>query len=263
MTEEVIRTEQKGNIFYIILNRPGKLNSFIEPMRRQMSDIIKSLNFMEDVHVCIITGSGRGFCSGGDIKVMEEIIENDDYDRIQEFLEWGKSILFGIRDLPIPVIAAVNGPAAGAGMNLALACDLRIASDKATFGQTFINIGLHTDWGGSFFLPRLAGVSTALEMFWTGRIIDSSEAYRLGIVNKVVSHDVFNEEVEKFAQKIASHSKKVIALTKKGVYEGLTGDLELALEYEASAQAECIRSEEAKKGMNLFLKERELRKMRN
>ena len=183
--------------------------------------------------------------------------------RIQEFLEWGKSILFRIRNLPIPVIAAVNGPAAGAGMNLALACDLRIASDKATFGQTFINIGLHTDWGGSFFLPRLISVSTALEMFWTGRIIDSAEAYRLGIVNKLIPHDVFYEEVEKYAQHIASRSKKVVGLTKKGVYEGLNGNLESVLEYEAFAQAECIRSEEAKKGMHFFLQERANRKMKN
>lgn len=262
MTSDFIRTQQKGNIFYIILNRPDKLNSLIEPMRQEISNVIESLHNRNDIRVCIITGAGRGFCTGGDIKVMEEIIEKGDYERIQTFLEWGKSIICGIRTLPIPVIAAVNGPAAGAGMNLALACDLRIASDRASFGQTFINIGLHTDWGGTFFLPRIAGVSSALEMFWTGRVIDSTEAHRLGIVNMVISHEVFMKKVEELAQNIASRSKKVVSLTKKGVYEGLISDLETVLEHEALAQSDCIRSEEASKGIHVFLKERAMRKVK-
>jgi 2-(1,2-epoxy-1,2-dihydrophenyl)acetyl-CoA isomerase len=260
MKSDLIKTKQKGSLFYIVLNRPDKLNSLIEPMRSEISTLIDSLHHRSDIRACIITGAGRGFCSGGDIKLMEQIIDNKSYECIQTFLEWGKSIICGIRNLPIPVIAAINGPAAGAGMNLALACDLRLASDRATFGQTFINIGLHADWGGTYFLPRLVGVSNALEMFWTGRIIDSTEAHRLGIVNTVISHDIFVKKVEELAQNITSHSKKVVSLIKKGVYEGLKSDLETVLEHEALAQSECIRSEEAYKGMQHFLKERARRK---
>lgn len=260
MKSELIKTKKKDNLLYIILNRPEKLNTLIEPMRHEISSLIDSLNHRDDIRVCILTGSGRGFCAGGDIKVMEQIIQNSSFECIQTFLDWGKSIICGIRNLPIPVIAAVNGPAAGAGMNLALACDIRIASDKATFGQTFINIGLHPDWGGTYFLPRMSGIANALEMFWTGRIIDATDALKMNIVNRVVPHNLLMEEVEKLATNIASHSKKTISIIKKGVYQGLSGDLESILEYEAKAQDECIRSGEARKGMTSFLKEREKRK---
>ncbi len=222
----LIKVKQKENIFYIILNRPEKLNSFIEPMRQEIAEIIKSLHDRKDVCVCVITGTGRGFCSGGDIKVMESLIKKGDFDHIQRFLEWGKAIVLGIRSLPIPVIAAVNGPAAGAGMNLALACDLRIASNRATFGQTFINIGLHPDWGGTYLLPRIVGASRALEMFWTGRVIDAKEAHQLGIVDMVVSQEVFEKEVDVLSKDIASRPRNVLSLTKKSVYEGFKSDLE-------------------------------------
>jgi enoyl-CoA hydratase/carnithine racemase len=257
----LVRVEKKENVLYIILNRQEKLNSLIEPMRQEIASVVASLHDRKDVSVCVITGAGRGFCAGGDIKIMEEVIEKGDFDRIQTFIKWGKAVVLGIRSLPIPVIAAVNGPAAGAGMNLALACDLRLASDRATFGQTFINIGLHPDWGGTYFLPRIVGASRALEMFWTGRVIDATEAQQIGIVDMVVPHEDFKKKVDEVSQIIASRSRKVLSLSKKGVYEGFGSDLESVLRHEALAQSDCLRSEEALNGMRSFLKERALRKM--
>ncbi len=231
-------------------------------MRQEMAGVIESLHSRNDVHVCVVTGAGRGFCAGGDIRIMEELIRNGDFDRVQTFLQWGKAILVGIRTLSIPVIAAVNGPAAGAGMNLALACDFRIASDRATFGQAFVNIGLHPDWGGTYFLPRMAGPSRALEMFWTGRVIDAAEALTMGIVDMVVPHDDFARKVDELVQDLATRPRRVLALSKKNVYEGLENDLEGVLQYEASAQADCLRSDEALSGMRRFLKDKAARKPR-
>jgi len=260
---DLIKVNIKNKVCTITLNRPEKLNSFIKPMRREMAAILESLKNRNDVSVCVITGTGRGFCSGGDIKVMEKIIAESDFDMIQEFLVWGRAVLNGIRSLPIPVIAAVNGPAAGAGMNLALVCDIRIASEKATFGQTFINIGLHPDWGGTYFLPRVVGPSRALEMFWTGRVITAQEAKDLGIIEFLVPHEQLYDEVDKLAQQLASKSRMVLGQIKKGVYEGMKQDLDFVLKHEEESQAECIRSEEAKKGMTAFLEERARRKKDN
>lgn len=222
-------------------------------MRREIFAAIESLSRRADINVCVITGEGRGFCAGGDIKFMHAALENHDYSCIESFVEWGKKTVVAIRSAPVPVIAAVNGPAAGAGMNLALACDLRIASDRATMGQTFINIGLSTDWGGTYFLPRLVGTSRALEMLWTGRIIDSEECYRIGLLDILVPHEEFESRVEKFAQKLASQSRKVLTLSKANVYAEQAADLEAVLTIEAEAQSACLRSGEALAGMQRFL----------
>jgi 2-(1,2-epoxy-1,2-dihydrophenyl)acetyl-CoA isomerase len=256
-----VKTEKKQNVFFIVLNRPEKLNSLIEPMREEMATAIESLHNQDDISACVITGADRGFCAGGDIKVMKELIEKGSFERIQTFLEFAKSIILGIRSLPIPVIAAVNGPAAGCGMNLALACDIRLASDRATFGETFINIGLLPDWGGTYFLPRIVGPSRALELIWTGRVIDASEAQMMKIVDFVVPHDDFEKYVDEFVQNLASRSGKVIALSKKIVYEELGNTLEEVMRQEELAQSECIRSKEALNSMRRFLNERAMRKV--
>lgn len=259
-TSELVKTKESKGVFHIILNRPEKLNVFIEPMREELSSIFDSLHERDDLRVCVLTGAGRGFCAGGDIKVMEEIIAKNDFERIQTFLKWGKKIVSAIRGLNIPVIAAINGPAAGAGMNLALACDYRIASNKATFGQTFINIGLLPDWGGSYFLPRLVSTSRALEMCWTGRIIEAHEAQTLGLIDRLVPEADLEGTVNDFCADIIAKPKKVVGLVKKGIYEGQRSNLNSMLAYEEAAQDECIRTGEAEKGMQRFLEERASRR---
>lgn len=249
--------ELKDGVLNIWLNRPQKLNALVEPMRSELLGLIEAVRRREEVRVCVLRGRGRGFCAGGDIDVMKRIIEDEAYDEVQRFLELGKGIVEGLRSLPCPVIASIHGPAAGAGMNLALACDYRIASVAATFGQTFVNIGLHPDWGGTYFLPRLLGPSRALELFWTGRLIDAAEALSLGLVDRVVPAEELDRQVEDFARALAGRPRAVLALTKRGVYQSLHEGLDAALRHEASAQARCLRSREARAGIGRFLKARQ------
>src|SRR5712692_3953708 len=148
------------------------------------------------VRAVVITGSGRAFCAGADIGYMRELLESRDWEAAKALVEGGREVVTAIRNAPKPVIAAVNGPAAGGGANLALACDFRIASERATIGQTFNRIGLHPDWGGTYFLPRLVGPSKALELFLTGEVIGAAEALRIGLFTRVVPHDRLGAEVK-------------------------------------------------------------------
>jgi len=145
-------------------------------------------------------------------------------------------------------------------MNLALACDLRLVSSKASFGQTFINIALHPDWGGTYFLPHLTNTAIALDLIWTGRVISAEQAFQIGIANKIIPHEQFRESVEAYAQDLAKRPKLVISKAKKGVYEAVRANLEALLTHEEICQAQCIRSKEAKEGMETFLRQRLLRK---
>jgi enoyl-CoA hydratase/carnithine racemase len=247
---------KKDNVLYITLNRPDKLNALIDPMRDGLLKIVQTLMNRDDVRACVITGAGRAFCAGGDINVMEDIIASQNYDRIQTILMRAQAIVLALRALPIPVIGAVNGHAFGSGMNLALACDIRLVSTKATFGQTFINIGLHPDWGGTYFLPGIINASRALDMFWTGRVITAEEAMHLGIANKVIPHDQFLEKVHSYALNLSNKSKLVIKLVKKGVYDSMNKSLEDMLSHEMVAQGDCIRTEEAKMKIQAFTRKR-------
>jgi len=248
----VIET-QRDDILYISLNRPDKLNALIDPMRDRLLEIARALMSREEIRVCVITGEGRAFCAGGDIKVMADIIKSQQYDRMQKILQKAGSIVLALRELPIPVIAAVNGHAFGSGMNLALACDIRLVSSEATFGETFINIGLHPDWGGTHLLPGIINVSRALEMFWTGRVISADEAMRAGIANMVFAPDVFYEKVHAYARNLAQKPKLAVRLAKKAVYEDLNNALADAMHREEEAQIKCLATEEARQKIESFL----------
>src|SRR6185369_10903298 len=152
---EHILVSEANCITTITLNRPDKLNSFIGHMRRDLAEALEHAGSDRNARVVIITGAGRAFCAGGDIAFMAELMERRDTDEFERILGAGQRVINAIRTMTKPVIAAVNGPAAGAGFNLALACDLRVASTDATFSQSFAKVGLHPDWGGTYFLPRL------------------------------------------------------------------------------------------------------------
>ena len=201
MSEHIQVIESDG-IATITLNRPDKLNSFIGHMRRDLAEALEHAGSDRGTRVVIITGAGRAFCAGGDIAFMAELMQRRDAEEFSRILGAGRRVILKIRQMTKPEIAAINGPASGAGFNLALACDLRIATNTATFSQSFAKVGLHPDWGGTYFLPRLVTSNKACEMFFLGETIDAAEAARLGIVNQVVSPEELESATMQLAQRL-------------------------------------------------------------
>src|SRR6478672_8468841 len=203
MYENILVSETE-NILTITLNRPEKLNSFIGHMRRDLAEALEHAGSERSVRVVIITGAGRGFCAGGDVEFMAELMERRDTEEFSRILGAGRRVILAIRQMTKPVIAAVNGIAAGAGCNLALACDFRIASTAATFTQSFVKVGLNPDWGGTYFLPRLVTPNKACELFFLGETLSANEAARLNIVNQVVDPEELGEAVTQLAQRLCA-----------------------------------------------------------
>ncbi len=187
MTYECLIYEVKDRIATLTLNRPDRLNALGGTLRQDLHDAVTRTSADPEVRVMVITGAGKGFCSGGDVKAMSEAKAGTRERPLIEKIAPGRDqTLLAMREAPQPIIAAVNGAAAGAGMNLALGCDIRIASTEAKFTQAFVKRGLHPDWGGTYFLPRVVGMAKACEMIFTGDLLDAAEALRLGLVSQVV-----------------------------------------------------------------------------
>ncbi len=241
----------------VTLNRPDKLNAFAGRMRHELADAVKAAANHDDVRCLVITGAGRAFCAGADIGYMKELLANGDEAAFAELVEAGRHVVTTVRSVPKPVIASVNGPAAGGGANLALACDIRIASDRASIGQTFNRIGLHPDWGGTYFLPRIVGASKALELIFSGEMVPADEAARIGLFNRVVSHDELQPATAALAASLAAKPPKALSLAKQAVYESERHTLTEMLDTELEHQLRCFRSEDAKEGLQAFLDKRE------
>jgi 2-(1,2-epoxy-1,2-dihydrophenyl)acetyl-CoA isomerase len=256
MTYENIIVERAGAVGRLTLNRPEKLNAFAGTMREEILDGLKELGNDESLRVIVITGAGRGFCSGADVGYLARLLEKKDAAAFEQLLDAGRSVVKRIRKLSIPVIAAVNGPAAGGGLNLALACDIRVASESATFGQTFSKIGLVPDWGGVHFLPRLVGESKAMELMMTGEMIDAAEALRLGLVSRVVPADRLEAETSALAETLASRPPRSIRLIKRGVYNSLGQTLAQNLDSEVESQLRCFRTKDVREGVSAFFEKR-------
>src|SRR3954454_20713928 len=192
----MIRSETTAYITTITLDRPEKLNAFAGTMREELLAALRKATEDEECRVVIITGAGRAFCAGGDVEYMSGLQKNGDVDAFRKLLEAGRDVVLQIAEMPQPVIASVNGVAAGAGCNLALACDYRIASDQAKLGETFVRIGIHPDWGGTWTLPRLVGTARAMEIMMTGRMVDAAEALAIGMVDRVVAAEQLGPETD-------------------------------------------------------------------
>jgi len=252
VTREHVRIERDGPVGTVWLDRPEKLNAFAGTMREEIGEAIDELGDDEGIRAIVITGEGRGFCAGADVNYLDELVAERNEDDFAALLESGERVVRSIRALPVPVIAAINGPAAGGGANLALACDLRIMADTATIGQTFVRIGLHPDWGGTFFLPRLVGEGRALELMWSGRMVGAEEALAIGLVQRVVPADRLPDEVAEWARRMAAAPPIAVARIKAAVHESLDADLDAMLEREMESQLECFRSEDATRGLFAF-----------
>jgi 2-(1,2-epoxy-1,2-dihydrophenyl)acetyl-CoA isomerase len=223
----------------ITLNRPEKLNAFFGTMRE---DLLAALRESQS-DVVVLTGAGRAFCAGGDVEYMHSLQESGDTAAFRKLLEAGRDVVLQIASMPKPVIAAVNGVAAGAGCNLALACDYRIASENAKFSQSFVKIGLHADWGGTWFLPRLVGPGRALELLLTGRMVGPGEALELGMVDRVAVDAV--AEAQALAQAIAQAPSQAVVSMKRALAASPANDLSTQLELETRHQLDCFQSREA------------------
>ena len=255
MYEHILVSEGEG-IVTITLNRPDKLNAFIGHMRRDLAEALEHAGSDRSVRVVVITGAGRAFCAGGDVAYMAELIERRDTEEFSRLLGSARRVVTVIRQMTKPVIGAVNGLASGAGCNLALACDLRVASTAATFTQSFVKIGLHPDWGGTYFLPQLVSPNRACEMFFLGEAIDAQEALRLGIVNRVVEPEALGEVTHELAVRLRDASPISIAAAKQAVYLSYASELEEMLRYETEAQLRCFESEDGREGIRAFLEKR-------
>src|ERR1051325_3044797 len=257
MAYEHIDVAEDSGITTITLNRPEKLNALAGHMRRDLAEALEAAGSERSVHVVVITGAGRAFCAGGDVRAMADLIEENDADEFSRLLGSARRVITAIRQMIKPVIASIGGPASGAGFNLALACDLRIASTDATFSQSFVKVGLHPDWGGTYFLPRLVTPNKACELFFLGETIDATEAERLGIINYVVEPAQLEAETQKLAVRLRNSPAVSIGAAKQAVYLSQAADLETMLRYENEAQLRCFESEDAREGIRAFLDKRE------
>ncbi|HEX2091328.1 MAG TPA: enoyl-CoA hydratase/isomerase family protein, partial [Longimicrobiaceae bacterium] len=192
---DTVLLRKEGAVAWITLNRPDRLNAFAGSMRDDLHDAVVAAADDPTTRVIVITGAGRGFCTGADVEVMSDLLARGDAETFERYVEAGMRVVRRIRAVPQPVIAAVNGPAAGAGASLAVACDLRVASERASIGFTFNRIGLHPDWGATYFLPRLVGAGRAAELVYSARMVEAAEAERIGLFQRVFPEAEFEESV--------------------------------------------------------------------
>lgn len=255
MAYDFIIYELENDVATLTLNRPDRLNALGGNMREELLDAV--LRSGREARVLVITGAGKGFCSGGDVKEMAVRREKEGGILQSEAeMPTRDKVVLALRDMSIPTIASVNGVAAGAGCNLALACDIRIASTQARFGEVFVRRGLVPDWGGTYLLTWLVGTAKACELILTGDIIDAQEALRVGMVNRVVPHEDLARETRELAERLAKGPPIAMRLAKRGIYKSLEEGLRSILEYESYAQSICSTSEDAGEGVKAFVEKR-------
>ena len=256
MSQPQILLDIDQGVGTITLNRPDVMNAFGGTMREDLLAQLRRVGSDDAVRCVVITGAGKAFCAGGDIASMAEMQSRGDASVIPQRMAVGGEVVALIRSMSKPVIAAVNGAAAGAGMNLALACDMRLAAESARFSESFVRIALVPDWGGTYLLTRLVGVPKAMELMMTGDRIDAAEAARLGIVNRVIPDSRFREETTAFARRLASGPAATLAHIKRATLAGATGTLQDALRIEEEAQMQLFLGPDAREGMRAFLEKR-------
>jgi len=252
----LLETKQDG-IATLVMNRPDRLNALNNELTTALNDALGRLAEEESVRVVVITGAGRAFCAGGDLALIGKGRATGATQSLEPLLRSGMQAVLRMRTMSQPVIAAVNGAAAGAGMNIALAADIRIAAEEAAFGQNFAKVALFPDFGGTYFLPQLVGPARAAELFYTGDMIDAKAALRLGIVNQVVPGVQLEAEVKALALKIMQGPPLAIQAVKKALFGREKKKLTEALEREVQEQVRCYLSEDCREGIQAFFEKRQ------
>ncbi|MFZ3201226.1 MAG: enoyl-CoA hydratase-related protein [Candidatus Acidiferrales bacterium] len=254
--EPLVQEERSGDVVTLRLNRPEKLNALNLEMAQAL---LKGLLRAEDdisVRAVVLAGKGRAFCSGGDLDQIRDARARRARGEIESFLVAGKEICLAMASMPKLVVAAVNGAAFGGGMSLALACDLRIASTEATFAQSFAQLGLYPDFGATYFLPRLVGLSRASELFYTAETLTAAEACRIGIACRVWPPETFEEETRKLAAHLAAGPPLAIRDVKRTMIGEMRRDLERALDEEIRLALHCFLTEDCAEGLAAFFEKR-------
>jgi 2-(1,2-epoxy-1,2-dihydrophenyl)acetyl-CoA isomerase len=257
MSFETVEYAIENSVAVIRMNRPEALNALSLQLSRDLAAAVEKAA-ADGARAAILTGSGRAFCSGGDLREMRSI--GDREGRIEAFLDEPllalHKVIKSIRETPIPFVAAVNGVCAGAGTNFALACDIVIAAEDASFNEAFVRIGLSPDCGGTFFLPRAIGEKLAAEMFMTGETVSAERAARFGMINRVVPADSLMTEALLTAQKLAAGPTASIGRIKRMLNASFSNDLAAQLELEHQCQLESGRDEDFKEGVAAFFEKR-------
>jgi 2-(1,2-epoxy-1,2-dihydrophenyl)acetyl-CoA isomerase len=251
----VLETRHEG-VGTLVMNRPERLNALNNELAMAVNDALGRIAGDASVSVVVVSGAGRAFCAGGDLGAMGASRQKGTMHDLEPLLRAGMQMVLNMRTMPQPVIAAVNGAAAGAGMNVALAADIRIAAEEATFGQNFSKVGLFPDYGGTYFLPQLVGPAKAAELFYTGDMIDAKTALALGLVNHVVPGAQLESEVKSLAQKIARGPLMAIRAVKKALFAAHAKELAHALNNEVEEQIRCYLSEDCNEGIKAFFEKR-------
>jgi 2-(1,2-epoxy-1,2-dihydrophenyl)acetyl-CoA isomerase len=249
---ETILYEKENGVATITLNRPQALNAFVPQMNKEVLEALRDGERDKEIRCVIVTGAGRAFCAGQDLKGRTPEQKGSLGVSLREKYN---PMIRQLRQMETIVIAAVNGVAAGAGCNLALACDLRVASAEAKFIQSFVRVGLAPDSGGSFILPRLVGFSKAMELLLLGETVEAAEAQRIGLVAKVFPAAEFASSAKQIAGRVAG-SPRSVGLIKRAVNHAMLADLESSLEYEAYLQEIAGRSADYDEGVRAFLEKR-------
>jgi len=248
--------KREGGVATLILNRPERMNALNKDLVLALNDALTRVEADQEINVVVLAGAGRAFCAGGDLNAIGKGHQEKDLTELQPILRSGMQVVLKMRTLRQPIIAAVHGAAAGAGMNIALAADLRIASEDAMFGQNFAKVGLFPDYGGTFFLPQLVGPAKAAELFYTGDMITAAEALRLGIVNRVVPLAQLESEVRTLAQKIAQGPAIAIRAVKQTLFGRDKEELMALLNVEVEQQMKCFSSGDCGEGIRAFFEKR-------
>jgi len=249
-----IELKIENNIAYITLNRPEVYNSFNREMALRLQDTLDTCETNNEIRVIVLTGNGKAFCAGQDLKEVTTPELNPGFKKIIE--EHYNPIILRIRNIKKPIIAAVNGVAAGAGANIALACDVVVADENASFIQAFSKIGLIPDSAGTFFLPRLIGFQKASALAMLGDKVSAQEAERLGMIYKYVPSEEFQETIDKLALKMAKMPTKALGRIKQLFNKSMENNLEEQLALELKHQIEAAKSEDYNEGVTAFMEKR-------
>jgi 2-(1,2-epoxy-1,2-dihydrophenyl)acetyl-CoA isomerase len=254
MTDLLESTEH--GITTLTLNRPERLNALSSAMTAALKEAFERLATDHAVGAIVLTGAGRGFCAGGDVKTMEARGRDQTVEDRVEGLRRAHQLPLLMRQIPKIIIAMINGPVAGAGLGIALACDLRIAGKSARFGTAFARVGFSGDYGGSWSLTRLVGTAKARELYYTADIINADAAGELGIVNRVVSDDELHTETMALAARIAEGPRVALGYMKRNLLAAETEDFQTVLDLEAEHQARCAFTEDHKEAVSAFVEKR-------